>query len=400
MSTAGFAIPAELDRDLRRFRTRSLMVGGAALLLVAAGAFLNPPQFFRSYLWAYLFYIGVTLGSTALMMLHHLTGGAWGLVIRRLLESASRTLPVLALLFVPVLFGIPLLYEWSHTDVVARDELLRAKAPYLNVPFFIARTVVYFLLWVALARLLNRWSLAQDRTGDPGLARKMSALSGPGLLIYGLTVSFAMVDWVMSLEPHWWSTIIGMLFMAAQGLSALSFIVALVVLLSKREPLRSVLTPRHLHDLGKLMLAFVMLWAYLSFSQLLIIWSGNLTDEIPWYLKRLQGGWGIIGILLVLFHFALPFALLLSRDIKRSTRTLAPVAGLVLAMRLFDLFWWVAPAFQETGHVSFHVHWLDFAAPVALGGLWLAAFLWQLQKRPLMPVGDPNLEEALAHGRE
>jgi hypothetical protein len=400
MSAAGFAIPADLDRDLRRFQTRALIVGAVGLLLGGVGAFFSPLQFFRSYLWAYLFYIGLTLGCTALMMLHHLTGGAWGLVIRRLLESASRTLPLLALLFVPVLFGIPLLYEWSHADVVAKDEVLRQKSAYLNVPFFIARTAIYFLLWAGLARALNRWSLDQDRTGDPGLARKMAALSGPGLLIYGLTVSFAMVDWVMSLEPHWWSTIIGMLFIAAQGLSALSFIIALVVLLSRREPLRSILTARHLHDLGKLMLTFVMLWAYLSFSQLLIIWSGNLVDEIPWYLKRLQGGWGFIGILLVLFHFALPFGLLLSRDLKRSTRTLALVAGLVLVMRLFDLFWWVTPAFQHTEHVAFHLHWMDFVAPVALGGLWLAAFLRQLQERPLMPVGDPHLEEALAHGRE
>lgn len=396
MSAAAFGVPADLGRDLERTGRRALVVGVAGLAACAVGAYLSPAQFFRSYLWAYLFYSGLTLGCLALNMLQYLTGGAWGLVIRRVLESASRTLPLLALLFLPVLLGIPRLYEWSHPEVVARDALLQHKSAYLNVPFFIARAVAYFALWMLFAYFLNKWSSEQDQSGSPSLARSLQRISGPGLIVYGITITLASVDWVMSLEPHWWSTIFGVIFIGGQGLSALSFVIALLVLLSKREPLSRVVTAGHLHDLGKLMLAFVMLWAYFAFSQLLIIWSGNLAEEIPWYVERMRGSWAYVGLLLIVAHFALPFALLLSRTLKRRASTLARIAALVIAMRFVDLFWLVTPDFQKEG---IYVHWMDILAPVGLGGVWLAAFLWYLRKRPLLPAGDPHLEEALAHGR-
>jgi hypothetical protein len=391
-----FAIPPELSREMRGWRTRSLLIGGAALLLAIIGGFWNADQFYRSYLWCYMFFIGATLGATALLMLQYLTGGAWGMVIRRPCEAAARTLPLLLLLFLPIAIGIPHLYQWSHADVVARDPILQHKAAYLNVPFFLIRAAVYFGGWMLFAYFLNKWSGEQDR-GDATAARKLAAISGPGLVFLGFSVTFMAVDWILSLDPHWFSTIFGMLVIAGEGLAALAFLICLLVILSRRPPLAGALTHRHLHDIGKLLLAFVMVWAYFSFSQFLIIWSGNLPDEIPWYLERMQGGWGIIGLSLIFLHFALPFALLLSRDIKRDFNLLRAVAVLVIVMRFVDLYWLVAPDFLK-GHFS--VSWMDIAAPIGLGGIWLAVFLWQLEQRPLMPVGDPELAEALEHGRE
>ena len=391
-----FAVPPDLAADMRHLRTRALAIGVAALALCLIGAFFNADQFFRSYLWCYMFYIGVALGSTALLMLQYMTGGAWGMVIRRPCEAASRTLPLLLILFLPIALGIPRLYRWSHAELVAHDPVLLHKAVYLNVPFFVTRAAVYFAGWLLIAHLLYKWSGEQDR-GDVGAARRMSMISGPGLVFYGFSVTFMAIDWILSLDPHWFSTMFGLLFIAGEGLSALAFLICVLVVLNNQPPLAGALTHRHLHDVGKLLLTFVMVWAYFSFSQFLIIWAGNLPDEIPWYLERLRGGWGYIGLSLVFLHFALPFALLLSRDIKRNFKLLRAVAVLVLFMRFVDLYWLTAPDFRK-GH--FGVSWMDFLAPVGLGGIWLATFLWQLERRPLMPVGDPELEEALEHGRE
>jgi hypothetical protein len=227
--------------------------------------------------------------------------------------------------------------------------------------------------------------------------RRMSALAGPGILFWGLTVTFMSIDWVMSLNPHWFSTMFGLLFIAGQALNAMAFLIIVLALLSFRRPLAGIMNATHLHDLGKLLLALVMVWAYFSFSQFLIIWAGNLPSEVPWYVRRLNGGWQFVALALVLGHFALPFALLLSRDLKRNFKLLAGVSVFVLVMRLVDLYWVTAPDALKGG---FSLSWMDFAAPAALIGLWLAYFLHQLAKRPLLPVNDPHLEEALEHGRE
>ncbi|MEX2260811.1 MAG: hypothetical protein WD696_02610 [Bryobacteraceae bacterium] len=394
--TPSFAISAETARDLDRYRKMAGMVGAAALLLCAIGGLFSPEQFFRSYLTAYVFVIGIALGSLAIIMLHHLTGGAWGLVIRRLLESVTRTLPLMAVLFLPLAFGVRYLYIWARPEVMARDAILQHKEAYLNVPFFLARAVLYFAVWLAVAYFLNRWSLEQDQRGPEPMARKMQLLSGPGLLLYGATVTFASVDWVMSLDPHWFSTIYGVLFMGGQALSAMAFVIAATVLLARTSPLAEVIRPDHLQDLGKLMLTFVMLWAYFAFSQLLIIWSGNLPEEIPWYIRRLTGGWEYVGLALILFHFFLPFALLLSRKAKRNYSFIASIAGWVIFMRFVDVFWMVVPEFA--GH-RFLVSWMDPLALAGIGGVWLAFFLWQLDRRPLLPLRDAHLTEALEHGR-
>jgi hypothetical protein len=379
---------------LERFRRPALLVGAVALAVCAVGGFFQPDQFFRSYLFAFLFWAGIALGCMAVAMLHHVTGGAWGLAIRRPLESGMRTLPLVAILFVPIALGVGRIYEWANPEAVAADPILEHKSLYLNVPFFLGRAAVYFGAWLLLAYFLNRWSLEQDATGDRAIARRLQLLSSPGLVLYGLTVTFASIDWAMSLEPHWFSTMYGVLFIAGQGLSAFAFIIVVLVLIAGRSPLAQFVEAKHYHDLGKLMLAFVMFWAYVSFSQYLIIWAGNLPEEIPWYLRRLQGGWGWVGVALVALHFVLPFLLLLPASANRNPRILVGVAGLILFMRLVDVFWLTRPAFAQEG---FHLHWMDLLAPVGVGGLWLAAFLWQLGKRPLLPVNDPEMQQALAH---
>jgi len=363
---------------------------GAVVSLV--GAYVDIRQFMQSYLMAYMLCLGVTLGSLALGMVHQLSGGAWGVVIRRPIGAAARVLPVMTALFLPIALGMSRLYPWTNADLVAHDEVLRHKQLYLNTPFFLARAALYFLVWNVLSYFLNAWSLEQDRNPDPRIARRMQKLSAGGLLAYGLTITFAAFDWLMSLEPHWFSTIYGVLIMGGQGLSALAFLIVALVWLSRRPPLDRIVVAAHFHDLGNLMLAFVMLWAYFSFSQYLIIWSGNLPAEITWYTHRLQTGWRWVGTLLVLFHFAVPFVLLLSRAVKRDPQMLVKVAIAVLIVRLLDLFWLIAPEFHPAGVA---VSWLDVVLPMTLGAIWLGCFIRQLRGRAILPVHDPEFDETL-----
>jgi hypothetical protein len=382
----------ELIPALRGIQRSSFVAGGTIAIICLLGFVLRPAQFFRSYLAAYLLLLGVTLGSLALAMVHQVSGGAWGVVIRRILGAATRTLPVLTILFVPIALGAGMLYPWTDASLVAHDEALQWKHPYLNMPFFLVRAVMYFAAWNALSYLLNRWSLEQDRSTDPTYARRMQLVSAGGLVVYGLTITFASFDWLMSLEPHWFSTIYGVLVIGGQGLAAMAFSIIILQWLSSRAPLNDIVTHAHFHDLGNLLLAFVMLWAYFSFSQYLIIWSGNLPEETEWYLHRVATSWKLVGGALVILHFALPFVLLLSRAMKRRAQTLAAIAGLVLLMRYVDLFWLTAPAFHPGG---LQVHWLDVAVPLALGPIWFGAFVHELRGRPLLPVHDPEFQEAV-----
>ena len=372
------------------FSRQALLVGVVGLAFCLVGAYTNPDQFFRSYLIGYLLSLGVALGCLGLLMLQHMTGGDWGVVIRRPLESATRTLPLLAVLFLPVLLGLRRIYVWAGP---AKEPLSEFQKSYLTVPGFVTRAAIYFAVWNLLAFLLNRWSKQQDAgAGNPALRRKFQLLSGPGIVLYVFTMTFAAVDWVMSLSPQWSSTIYGFLFVAGQAISAMCLMIIVVVLLAQSEPMSRVLQPRHLHDLGKLLLAFVMLWAYFSFSQLLIIWSGNLPEEITFYRSRLSGSWGYVAVALLLFHFALPFFLLLSRDVKRSAKFLPKLAALIIVMRYVDLYWISAPQFSPQ---ALHLHYLDVAAPLGIGGLWLFFFARQLKELPLLPLNDPKLAEAI-----
>jgi hypothetical protein len=387
------------DRPMRwdLMQKRSLAVGLIAAVLCAGGALIFPPVFFRAYLSAYIFWIGIPVGALALLMLHHLVGGRWGFMIQRVLEAAIQTLPLMALLFIPLLFGLADLYPWAQTEVVAADPLLQQKAAYLNIPFFIARAVAYFAVWIVLGRLLVTWSLQQDRTADGALTLRLQRLSGPGLVLYGLTVTFAAIDWMMSLQPKWYSTIFGMIFMVSFGLAALALAILATRFLESQKPLAQVISPDRWHDLGNLLLALVMFWAYLQFSQFLLIWSENLAEEIPWYLHRIGGGWEWVALALILFLFALPFILLLSRTTKRSARMLSQVAAAILFMHWLDILWIVAPSFYPA---RFHLHWLDIVAPVGIGGLWLAAFIGYLKARSLLPLHDPRFAELLEQAQK
>ena len=385
--TADVAIP-----ELKDLQQRLLIAGAVGAVVSVLGFLLNSRQFFQSYLMAYMLWLGVTLGCLALGMVHQLSGGAWGVLIRRPIGAASRVIPLMTVLFLPIALGVMRIYPWTNADLVAHDEALQHKQLYLNVPFFLTRAAIYFLTWNALSYFLNRWSLEQDRTGDPRIARRMQMLSGGGLVAYGLTITFASFDWMMSLEPHWYSTIYGVLILGGQGLSSLAFLIIVLVWLSRRPPLDQIVVPAHFHDLGNLMLAFVMLWAYFSFSQYLIIWAGNLPAEIAWYLHRMQTGWRPIAVVLMLFHFALPFVVLLSRTVKRQGRLLVRVAIAVLVVRLVDLWWLIGPEFHTDGIA---VSWMDAWIPLSVGALWLAAFIYQLRGRAILPVHDPEFDETL-----
>lgn len=382
---------------LRRYQWIALAAGVIALSVCGVGAAGSPAQFFRSYLTAFVFWTVLALGSLGILMMQYLTGGTWGVIIRRELESATRTLPMMALLFLPIVFGMRHLYVWTHPDILAADEVLREKRGYLNIPFFLIRTAGYFLVWAGTAYCLNRWSQSQDRTGDPVFSFRLQRLSGPGLFALAVTVTFAMIDWVMSLEPHWYSTIYGVIFLAGAGLGAFAFAIAVTVWLGRTPSFAGLLLPGHYQDLGNLLLAFVMLWAYCAFSQFLLIWSGNLREEIPWYVRRIHGGWGWVAVLLIAIHFFIPFVLLFSQNVKRHSQRLVIVAAIVFLMRFVDVVWLIEPAFDEG---KLHFSWMDPLALIGVGGLWLAVFLQQINARPLLPINDPSFQEAFAHGGE
>jgi hypothetical protein len=387
-----------LTEDTGRLSRRAFAIGVVALGGSVAYGMAHPDQFFRSYLLAFLFWNGLAVGSLAVLMLQYLTGGAWGISIRRELEAATRTLPLTALFFLPIAAGMHRLYEWTHADVVAKDELLQKKVGYLNEPFFFVRTALAFAVWMLVAWFLNRWSREQDTHADhKAVDRKLQHRSGGGLVLYALTTTFTSIDWVMSLEPHWYSTMYGVLFMVSQALGALALATFAVVRLWRHKPVSEFLGRRHLHDLGKMMFAFTMIWAYVNFSQYLIVWSGNLPEEIAWYLARFRGGWGWVGLAVLLFHFVLPFLLLLSRRANRDPKTLLLAAGILIGMRFVDIAWLVLPAFSQG---AFRIHPTDLSLPIGLGGLWLGLYIRNLTTRPLVPVNDPGFEEALAHGRE
>jgi hypothetical protein len=394
-----FAAPASLVDQ----RNKALIAGGVGIALCAVGFVVDRGHFFRAWLIAYMLFLGIALGSTALIMIQHLSGGAWG-IFRRIFEASSRTLPLLAVLFLPILVGTSDLYPWAHEELVASDHILSHRAPYLNLPFWIARAVVYFAGWLTLSAVLNRLSRIQD-TGDLAVNSTLQRVSGAGLVFYALSLTFAGIDWVMALNPHWYSTLFGFLLMAGQGLSAFAFTIVVSRSLVGSQPMAALLKPSHFHDLGKLMFAFVMLWAYFNFSQYLLTYAANLVEEIPYMIARINGGWQYVALFLAVFHFAVPWLVLLSRDLKRTPNRLVIVAIWLLVMRFVDLSMMISPEFSSTGanlhfeageHAShFFVHWLDLAAPLAIGGLWLWMFFTQLARRPLFAMGDPYLRESL-----
>jgi hypothetical protein len=379
--------------SVTRLQQRALVVGVIGVVLCIIGYAKSPALLLHSYLMAFLFVLGLSLGSLGLLMLQHLTGGKWGIIIRRPLESATRSIPLLLVLFVPIFFGMKYLYfAWLTAPATGEGALSSFQQSYLTMSGFRVRAIIYFAVWLTLMFLFNRWSSEQDvNRDDRKLRRRLKMAAGPGIILYVFVMSFAAIDWAMSLSPHWASTIYGFLFVAGQLISSMSLMIAVVVLLSRTEPFRHVLQQNHLHDLGKLLLAFVMLWAYFSFSQLLIIWAGNQPEEISFYRERLTGSWGAVAVVILIFHFFVPFFLLLSRDLKRNPNLLPKLALWLIFMRLLDLFWLTRPGFTTSAMPSV---W-DFAAPLALIGLWVSVFAGQLKRMPLLPLGDPKLQDAI-----
>lgn len=377
-----------------RLQRSALIAGGLAVLLCIFAALKSPQIFYPSYLMGYLLILGFALGSLGLLMLQHLTSGQWGIVIRRPLESATRTLPLLAVLFLPIVFGMKYLYgAWLDPERVREEPLSSLQQSYLTAHGFYVRAVIYFVVWIGLMLIFNYWSREQDiRQDDRLLRRRFKLLAGPGIILYVFVMTFAAIDWAMSITPHWASTIYGFLFVAGQLISSMALMIAIVVLLSRTAPMAGLIHKRHIHDLGKFLLTFILLWAYFSFSQLLIIWSGNQPEEITFYRSRLYGGWGAVAVVVLIFHFFVPFFLLLSRDLKRNPRLLPMVAIWMIFMRLVDLFWITRPEFTLRAFPT----WIDIVVPIALVGLWLGYFAFNLQKMPLLPLGDPHLSEAIA----
>jgi len=376
---------------LNRFEKPALVVGIVGLVLSAIGGFLQPPHFFQAYLVAYIFWASIALGSIALLAIQYLTGGVWGVLIRRPLESAAKTLPLLLIGFVPIFLGMRHLYSWSRHDVMEHDVLLQKKAAYLNVPFFSARTIVFFILWIAIGYLLTKWDREYEDTGNPRLILRIRKVSAAALLIMTLTLTFASVDWMMSLEPHWYSTIFGVYFFAGSVVAVFATLILLA--LAARPALGEVVTAEHFHDLGKLLFAFVVFWAYIAFSQFMLIWYGNLPEETIWFAHRLEHGWEPVTVALVLGHFVIPFFFLLSRGAKRNRIALAVAAVWMLVVHAVDVYWLVMPAVERGG---FHFLWVDLLNWIAVGGLALGALGLLARRRALVPVADPRLPESLS----
>ena len=393
--------------ELAKYRNIALGIGGIGVIVWAAGTYFNVEQGLRSWLLGFIFWGGITIGGIGITMLQYLTGGAWGVVIRRFVEAASRVLPVVFIMWLVLAWGTYShnLYEWSH--VPPDDITMIQRGAYQTPIWWIIRGVIYFVLFGVMVYLLNDWSAKQDRSADHEEAAKWlgkaTAFSGPTMVIYVIAITLATVDWVMSLDPHWFSTIWGLLFVAGWALSTFCFSILMFALLGGKKPMDHVLGKRHFHDIGKLILALVMVWAYFNFSQLLIIYSGNIPEETGWYLTRMTTGWFTVGMILVLFHFAFPYLFLLKQDWKKNIKMLASISLFILFMRLVDMFFLISPNPRIATHgesliLSESFSWLDIAGPVAIGGIWLWYYFGQLMKRPLVPVMDPFLEKAIEHG--
>ncbi|KAB2959967.1 MAG: hypothetical protein F9K16_12100 [Thermoanaerobaculia bacterium] len=397
MSAIDTPVPAERFRapeELRGVGGRALAVGAVAAVATAAGAFLDADAFFRAYLVAWLLWLTVATGSLGLLLIHHLSGGRWGLVLRRPMEAAARTLPVIGLLSLPLFFGLDRLFLWADHARVEGDHVLHHKAAYLNPIAFTARSVVALALFSLFAFLLARRSAAQDVEGDRGKAWSMQKIAGVGLLVFVIVMSFLGFDWLMSLDPYWFSSLYGAIFLAGAAIASLTFLIVVASWLVRREPMAAVYTAKRFHDFGTLLFAFVMFFTYLCISQFIIAYQGNLPEEVVWFRERFHGYWAGVAVALLVFHFFFPFLILLHRSVKKKAATLARIALFVLFMRWVDLIWQSRPTFV---HEGMPVTWIDAAATLAVGGIWIWSFARALASRPLLPVGDPALGEVLGH---
>ena len=370
----------------------AFIAGVAGLIFTAAGLFDNQSQFFYSYLNAYLFWITVSLGGLFFIMLHHLTGSEWSIVLRRIMETVASTIPVMALLFIPVIWGMYDLYHWSHEDAVVSDVLLQKKSAYLNPAFFIIRAVFYFAIWSLLSLLLYKTSLAQDNAFDNNQVTKMRKVSAPGMVAFALTITFAGFDWAMSLDAHWYSTIFGVYIFGGSFLAILCFLVVFGLFLRKRNILDNTITVEHYHDIGKFLFGFIIFWGYIGFSQYFLIWYANIPEETIWYLHRWEGSWKYITMILVFAHFLIPFIALMPRFVKRNLSLMRFIALWILVMHWLDIYWLVIPNLH---HHSVHFSWMDLTATFGIGGIFFWYFWTKFSANATVPVNDPNLEKSI-----
>jgi hypothetical protein len=388
----------QIDRQTYRFTDTgslgriALLVGLLGLILSLFGYFQDRSQLFHSYLTAFMFWLTIGWGALFFTMLHHLVNATWSVVLRRLSESVMATIPFMFLLFVPIMLGMSELYRWSHADVVAADAVLQIKAPYLNVVFFLARVILYFGIWTLLIRSLYKTSLAQDKEHRPGLIAKMRRVSAPGMVLFAFTTSFAAIDWLMSMDAHWYSTIFGAYLFSGSFLSALSFLILIAIYQQGQGGLTDVVTVEHFHDLGKLTFAFIIFWAYMAFSQYFLIWYANIPEETIWFRERWQDSWKLVSLVIVFGHFALPFVILMTRAAKRSLPVLAIAAGWILLMRWVDIYWLVLPNLHHHGA---HLSWMDVTTMIGIGGLFLWFFWRRYTSHAAVPVQDPALEASI-----
>ena len=387
-----------VSRRLPRLRLTAFVVGGVGLVLAAVVGFLSGAEvFFESYLYAFIFWTGLALGCLVMVSVQHLAGGSWGALIRRPLEAGAMVTPLMALLFIPLLFGLGHLYEWTHADYVASHPTVAAKTAYLNVPFFIVRSALYFLVWTYGAWYFFRASQRQDKdeAASMRIGFKLKGAGAAWIIIYVVTMTFAMVDWSMSLTPEFFSGIYSVIYMIGQAISAVCFVIFVMVGLAAIHPkVNELLTPKRLQDLGNFLMAFTMFWAYTSFAQLIILWSNNIVETNPYYVLRFSPTWRVVGLFLIFFGFAAPFTVLFSRWVKRKRRALVTVAVWAIFIRLLDVFYMVIPNYGREG---FPLHLLDVLLIVGLGGLWLGVFTLLLGSRPVLPLHDPRLLEPAHH---
>lgn len=377
-----------------KFRSIALFTAVLGLVLSVVGYLVDAPRFFHAYLTAFVFWTSLGLGALFFTMLHHLVGAKWSVVIRRISETVMVTLPFMGLLFIPALLGIHTLYHWSHSDAVAHDELLQLKEPYLNSTFFIVRSVVFFAIWSFLTFRLYRMSLAQDNGHTQKLGDQMRRTSAWGMLLFALTVTYAAFDWLMSIDPHWYSTIFGVYFFAGSLLSVVALMTLLSLTLQRNNVLGGTISVEHYHDLGKLLFAFTIFWTYIGFSQYFLIWYGNVPEETVWYLKRWEGSWKAVSMLILFGHFVLPFVALLFRFTKRNRTALFMLALWILVMHWVDMYWLVYPEFLPTGA---DFSWLEPATMLLVGGTFLWAFWSRFVANPVVPVADPKLADSINH---
>jgi len=385
--TDSLEFPADLNITKTLFG-----VGIVGLLATGVGYFLEHDQFFFSYLVSFTFFSSIALASLFFVMLQHLTRSEWSAVLRRIPEAISSNIWIWGLFIIPVLLGMHSLYHWTHADAVASDPVLQGKVPYLNTPFFIVRQFIYFGLWSFLGYQMYNKSVEMDNTGDWGLQTLLRRTSGPGLFFFAITLAFASFDWLMALDPHWYSTIFGVYYFAMSFQGLFAVLILIIMYLWKQGLLTSTIQQGHIYDLGVQMFGFTVFYGYIAFSQFLLIYYANIPEETVWYLERLSGGYEYLAYFYLFGRFVIPFVLLLSKEAKSNYKLVTSISILILVSHLVELYWIVMPVLN---HHGFHLNWMTITSFIGLGGIFLGLFFYRFKQNKMVPVNDPKLADSL-----